>query len=181
MFRPKLKLELRSKHGDLTEANLVSPEHPDGRLVPARYYHLLVSNSSQVTKATQVQVYLTRVEMPGPDGKIQIRWDSEIPLRWSHQEINPLMRTIGPTAWCDIFNIVQDKWLELDPVILPYSLKPYWRHPPKQKCHLVLSVQARSAEGTSPIARFEIIWNGDWHDGKEEMAKNVIINRLLDN
>ena len=118
--------------------------------------------------------------MPGPDDNLQIRWDSEIPLRWSHQEINPLTRTIGPTAWCDLFNIVQDKWLELDTVILPYSLEPYWRHPPGQECHLVLSVQARSAEGVSPILRFEIIWNGKWHDGKEEMAENLIINQLPD-
>ena len=180
MFKAKLKVDLRSKYGDLNKRNLTSVQYPDGRLVTARFYQLSISNSSAVTKATQTQVFLVRVEEPGQDGNLQIRWDSEIPLRWVHQEINPLTRTVGSTAYCDLFNIVQDKFLELAPIITPYNLLPYMRHLHDEKCHLVLSVQARSAEGVSPITRFDIMWNGKWHDGKEEMVEHVIINRLPD-
>lgn len=181
IFKSMLKVDLRSKYGDLNKQKIFSETHPKGRLVPARFYQLCISNRAKVTKATQTQVFLTRVEEPGQDGELQIRWDSEIPLRWVHQDINPLMQTIGASpVYCDLFNIVQDKWLSLAPIITPYNLERYIQFRPEQEFHVVLSVQARSAEGVSPVARFEIMWNGKWHEGKEEMAENVIINRLPD-
>jgi len=178
MFRADLKIELRSIFGDKTESKVFSKEYPEGRRIPSRYYHLIVSNKSRVSKATQTQVYLTRVETPGPDGELLIRWDSEIPLQWSHQEINPLTRTVGPDAWVDLFSIVKEKWLLLHPVIIPFSLQPLIRHEAGNSCHLVLSVQARSADGVSKTHRFAIIWDGEWSDGEKEMGGHVIVKEV---
>jgi hypothetical protein len=45
---------------------------------------------------------------------MQIKWDSDTPLQWSHQQINPLMRTVGPVARADLLNVIKE-WLPIEP------------------------------------------------------------------
>jgi hypothetical protein len=62
-FRPALKLALRRAAGEATTVGSMS--------VPARYYHLVVSNDRS-RNATHVEVLLVRIEVPGPDDALQI-------------------------------------------------------------------------------------------------------------
>src|SRR5689334_17369470 len=67
-----------------------------------RYYHVRLTNGAKWPKATQTQVYLLRVEAPGPDAVPQVRWSGDIPIGWRWATIHPLQRTVGPEAECDL-------------------------------------------------------------------------------
>lgn len=177
LFSPKLKLELKNSFGEKTSVTLTW-EDENGvqhqRTEDARYYHVKVTNHSRWPRATQVQVYLTRVEEPGPDNELKITWGGEIPLQWRHQAIHPFARTIGPAIDCDLCSIVKGKWVQLHPLIVPNNLAAIRRNPTT----MVLSLQARSNEGESEITRFQISWNGGWADGEKEMTQHLVVKKL---
>ena len=112
LFSPKLMLELRNPVGVKTTI-VLQWQSEEGerrqRTEDARYYHVRVSNEARWPSATQVQVYLVRVEEPGPDGELQVTWSGEIPIQWTNQQIYPLARTIGPPADIDLCSVVKDK------------------------------------------------------------------------
>jgi len=174
LFSPKLNLTLKSALGEKTKVALEWRDKngmPHQRMEDARYYHVKVSNRVRWPRATQVQVYLLRVEEPGPDGDLKLAWSGEIPIRWRHQEIHPLARTIGPPADCDLCNVVKDKWIELSPLIIPNNLNARKR----EAVTMVVSLQARANEGESEITRFQISWDGKWEDGDIEMGRHLVV------
>ena len=137
-FKPKLQVDLLSERGEQTH-ELSTTGHSSS----ARYYHARVSNG-RWPAATQVQVFLVRVEEPGPDQQLQIRWASEVPLRWRFQEVNPLTRTIGATADADLCRVVEGAGFSLLPIIVPNNLRSYVGR--SGSFDLVLSVEVRSAK-----------------------------------
>jgi hypothetical protein len=142
-----------------------------GGFEDARYYHLRISNSRRWSPATDVQVFLVRVVERGEDGSSQVTWVGDIPMRWRNQESSTLTRTIGPAADCDLCCVGRSGWIQLLPLIIPYSL-PVRRTEP---CRLVMSMQVRSTQADSPIFSIEISWDGKWDDGDTEIKQHLKI------
>jgi hypothetical protein len=174
LFRPQLRLTLDAPRGVFQKTQLLLPDGSN-RLADSRYYHLRVRNTNTLRWpiATQVQVYLQRIEEPRADGELAIAWTGEIPVRWRNQEINPLVRSIGPEADVDLLQVVEDKWIGASPLIVPIGFPLHQRREPIQNA--VMTLQARSAEVDSPIVRISVSWNGRWADGEAEMANNLVV------
>jgi hypothetical protein len=166
LFHPKLKLKLLKPLGELTDISLTAPDGST-RTEKCRMFHVRVSNEARWPQATHVQVLLLRLEEVGPDGKLQIKWTGDVPMRWLLQEIHPLFRTVGREAVCDVLTVIKDKWLELGCLVTPNNL-PARR---TQPTNMVVTLQARSNEGNSPILRLRIAWDGARMDGAQEMAQ----------
>ena len=177
LFSPKLELELRSSVGEKTIVSISSKDE-DGNLrhrtEDVRYYHVNVINKARWPRANQVQVYLLRIEEPGPDDELNITWSGEVPIRWRHQEIYPLARSIGSTIDCDLCSVVKNKLIQLHPLIVPNNLVVARREPTK----MVVSLQARANEGESAIQRFQISWDGKWADGESEMLRHFVVKEM---
>ena len=175
LFKPRLVLTVPNPQGERQPVQLRAPTG-EVRTEEARFYHLRVTNSARWPKATEVQVFLTRIEDPGPDGDLQLRWATEVPVKWKFQEIQPLSRTVGPHADCDLCSVVKNKWVQLHPLIVPNNLTEFARR--RERFDMVLSFEARSAEASSSPKRIKISWDGQWHDGESEMAKHLVIREL---
>ena len=171
LFQPSLRLRLVNPRGEGTKTNLLAPTGQT-RQESARVFHVEVANSVRWPNATQVQVFLIRVEDFGPDGKPTVSWDGELPMRWRLQEINPLLRTVGAPAQCDLLVAVKGKWIELQPLVTPNNLDARR----EGKTDVIVTLQARSAEGFSPFLRLRISWDGQWDDGELEMTRHLVIN-----
>jgi hypothetical protein len=171
----KLVLAIANVLGERQQVQLQPPTGP-ARTEDARFYHLRVSNPSGWPKATEVQVFLVRIEEPGPDGQLQLKWASEIPVKWKYQEIQPLSRTVGPYADADLCSVIRGKWVQLHPLILPNNLADFAIR--RVPFSMVLSFQVRSAEASSPIQKIQLSWSGQWHDGENEMANHLVIRQL---
>lgn len=175
---PVLRLELASPEGELTQAVIKAPpneyEEREKRTVPARYYHLRVSNARRWSKATDVQIVLLRVERRGLDGEYTMEWNGAVPFQWRHQELYPILRTVGAEADADLVAVLKDKWLELVLLVRPNNLET--RH--RSAVSLVLHVEARANEGSAPVLRIRVSWDGGWHDGAQEMRRNCVVEVL---
>lgn len=175
LFSPKLSLALVSPVGSKTPVDLVS--NGQVRQEMARYYHVRLTNEKSWPRATQAQVYLVRVEEPGPDGSPQIRWSGDIPLKWQWHEIHSVQRTVGPEAVCDLLSVVRGKWLSIETLIQPKALDEFRLRRVGTPVNMTVMLQARSTEGNSPITPFRIAWDGQWDDGDAEMGQHLIIER----
>lgn len=174
-FRPKLELTLEVPLGVAQRVTIGSPDG-SSREEDARFYGLKVRNKNRWPVATQVQVYLLRIEEPRSDGQLAKIWGVDIPLRWQHQEIAPLARSIGQEAAVDLLHVVAHKWVAMSPLVLPIGFPMQQRNTAFSK--IVLSVQARSAEADSEVVRVEVSWNGKWAPGEAEMANNLVVKML---
>jgi hypothetical protein len=172
LFSPKLRISLSNEFGELT---VVPLEAPDGssRDVDCRVYHARISTDRRWPLANGVQPYIVRVEEAAPDGTFSVQWHGDVPLRWKLQEIHPLTRTLGPPADCDLIYAVQDKWIEIPVLVCPRNLRDVLRR--REPFRMIVSVQARSNEADSPIARLEIAWDGKWADGAVEMRRHLVV------
>jgi hypothetical protein len=175
MFAPRLALSLVSPTGERIPVTITSPGG-ESRSEEGRHYRVRVVNERRWPRATQVRVHLIRLEEPGPDNQLQLKWAGEVPLRWTHQEIVPLERTIGPEATCDLCSVVKDKWVALHPIIMPTNLADLALR--RSPVDWTVSLQAKSNEGDSCIIRFRISWDGKWDDGETEMARHLVLRQL---
>lgn len=176
MFPSKLRLSLRNTTGEKTKVTYETMvnNQPVRHEENARYYHIKVENQTRWPRSNQTQIILQRVEQPGPDGILQIKWDGEVPMEWQHQKLYPLTRTIGPDANCDLCSVGESGWLRLHPVLIPNSLQVVYR----TSTILVLTFQAKGNEGNSPITRIRIAWDGIWHEGEAEMGQHLVIRDI---
>jgi hypothetical protein len=101
-------------------------------------------------------------------------WVGEIPMRWAHQEVNPLVRDIGHPFDCDLCSVVKEKWVELHPLVVPHALTARRR----EACSLIVTLQARGLEADSNLARVKIAWDGRWADGAEEMTRHMSVTTV---
>jgi hypothetical protein len=180
-FPPKLTLRCPEPFGAITKVTIISPHQglgpPPSRTEDARYCSLVVSNSRRWSPATDVRISLVQVEEIGPDGKPQIHWTSKpgyLPLIWQHQQLFPLARTVGPDAVADLFNVVKDKWIELQVQLVPNNLTVTRRG----ATTFIVTVQAFAMECSSNTLRLRIIWDGNWHDGKQEMGRHLKVEEV---
>lgn len=174
MFKPKLKLELKEPLGSKTETTL-----GENKSAPSRYYHLSVTNKIRWPKAHNVQVFLSLIETPGPDGEFRTAWVGDVPMRWQFQEFNPLKETIGSTKFCDLCEVTKGKWLQILPVFVPNALRHRFRiHDEPAKPRMRLTLQARSDESDSEPILVEIAWDKEWYDGDREMADHFIVKEI---
>jgi hypothetical protein len=179
-FPPVLTVELLSSDGEKTNATIQGPA-TEGQArtlvrVPARYYHLKVRNSRRYVKATDVQLMLLRVDEPAANGRFEPVWRGAVPLRWRHQDIYPTLRSIGAEADADLFAVLQDTGLELCLLASPTNLESMKRG----ACTLMLHIEARSNEVTTPIMRIKVAWDGKWADGSQEMRKHCVVEELVE-
>ena len=143
VFRPALEIRLVNNRGVFQQSFVPDANSPTGkRVADCRYYGLRVRNSKRWPIATQAQVYLLRLEEPRADGSLGTTWAGELPMRWVHQEVNPLARAIGPAAICDLLCVVEDKWISLLPLIEPIGFPMIGRRGPVS--NVVATFQARS-------------------------------------
>jgi len=171
LLPPRLRLTLGHKEGEKTQLR----NQGDGTIVDdVRYYYLRVSNERRWSPAEGVQVYLSRIEEPGPDGDLQVVWVGNIPIRWRDQEFVPLLRTIGSAADCDLCRVGKASGFALMPLIVPHNLNAHRNAP----FRLVTSLQARSNQVDSAVVRIEISWDGSWEDGDVEMRRHLVIKEL---
>lgn len=178
-FPPQLELSMPKPEGVRTPVRLTwrDAEGVDhAEVKDGRYYHVEVSNRARGAKATQVQICVIRVEEPRADGQFEIAWTGELPLQWMLQEIQPLTRVVGRTAVADLCSVVKDKWVELRPMIgvANFNARRRKEHPPAQR-DFIVTLEARSAEGSSPPLRLRITWDGEWEDGDFEMRRHLVI------
>jgi len=175
-FPPLIRLHLLSAEGEKGKNR--SQDGGNEKIEDVRFYHLRVSNSRRhLSPVKEVQVFLVRVEEPGPGGSLIVAWASEIPMTWRNQQVSPLTRTIGHDYDCDLCSVGKDNWLSLSPLIFPITLKARRR----ELCTMIVSFQAKSTQTDSPICRIEIAWDGDWEDGDSEIKRHLVIKELDDN
>ncbi len=181
LFKPKLRLTLEKPHGEEAEAEFLSPPVAEFGGIPpgaevrreaARYYHLRVSNTRRWSPATQVQVYLLRIDERRADGQFRPRWSGEIPLLWQYYEALSPIRTIGPSRNCDLCSVVKGKWMGLHPAVMPVGFGGRY----KGTANLRLLLQAQSIEADSDPVLVQIAWDGEWEDGEAEMAKHMVVS-----
>jgi hypothetical protein len=171
LFPPVLRLSLLSVEGEAGQIQRVGNEAREN----ARFYHVRVSNGRRlVSPATNVQVFLIRVEEPGPDGALQVAWFGNVPMTWRDQQLYPLLRTVGPGIDCDLCTVGEQNWLTLSVLIAPFSLQARR----EAAGTIVVSLQARSNQTDSPICRIQLAWNGRWDNGVSEMRRNLVIREL---
>ncbi len=166
------------------QMSLVCPEGEKGRIKyslresvsfeDARYYHMRVENLRRWSPALDVQVFMTRLEEPGPDGSLHVVWTGNLPMGWRHREISPLTRTIGPATDCDLCCVTKNKRLDLLPLIVPLQLDIRRT----SKCQMVVSLQAKSHLADSSVYRVQIAWDGEWNDGETEMMRHLRVTEI---
>jgi hypothetical protein len=175
-FPPKLALSLADALGEGTRVRITPPaestEQP--REEEARYYHLRVKNSRRWSPATEARVVLLQVEEPGPDGRLQVRWNGDIPLGWRHNSIFPPFRVVGPDAFADLCSVVRGKWIELHTLVSPFNLETRRR----QAATLVVSVQVHATETNSNTLRLRISWDGGFAGGAQEMRRHLTVEEV---
>lgn len=182
LFKPQLHIRLVNPAGELTTEKIISIENGDRkeRERPARYYYLCVTNPRRWPVANNVQIVLTRVETPDPSGQPQITWQGDVPFQWTHPQIHPLSRTVGPPAQADFVVAANDtedpqKQLHLLLLIEPNNFeRSYYK-----ETLLWVTVIARSNETDSRQHRLEIAWDGDWNSGDTEMGRHLKIRDLI--
>jgi hypothetical protein len=173
-FPPRLKLKLLEKGGEKTTLTARSDDGTVRNIDDVRYFHLRLWNERRWSTAEGVQVFLTRLDEPGPDNQLRVTWLGNVPLRWRDQEFVPVLQTIGAAKDCDFCMIGKRSGLSLMPLLLPNNLPA---HRPG-KCRVVAWLQARSNQADSEIVRIEIAWDGLWVDGDFEMQQHLVIKEL---
>ena len=174
-FPPKLALSLVSRDGEFTRAVLQWKDEQgqeQTRRVPSRYYHLRVENARTWSIASGVQVIIRAILERSANGEFTPTWRGSLPLRWRHQELFPVTRTVGAhAAEADFVAVLMDKWLEIEALVHPANLELQRR----EAVTLVFHLQAVSDQSTSPIVALKVAWDGEWHDGTEEMRRHLTI------
>jgi hypothetical protein len=182
-FPASLGLELHSPLGQLHNIVVEGLKQPDGsrplRPAKCRMYYLRVYNATTARwpQVKDVRVLLLRIEEPDAAGnQLKTLWAGEMPLRWAHQEVNPFAKSVGPEALCELLNVVEDKWIELQTLVKVIGFPLDKRREPLK--NWVITVQARGLEADSPARKFRLSWNGKWNEGENEMVGNLVLQEF---
>ncbi len=163
---PRLRLRLRSAEGELTKFS-------DG--TPARYYHLVVSNTRNWIPARNVLVFLVGLERPGPD----CGWQSSmatgpIPLNWQFGAFAPGLPTVGAERICDLGRVPKGGPFEVLTPFKPNNFDGALRAGGRLRVQLMAV-----AENAIPKSlAIEVSWDGTWADGANEMLSHLVIKEV---
>jgi hypothetical protein len=140
LFKPNLRLERVNGIGQR--------ERADGGTV--RYYRLRLTNRALHPAAQEVEVFLTQMDIRGPDGQAQTIFRGALPLPWQYKTLYPNARTIGykTVADVDLF-FVHPEFLQLTTVFDP----PTFAAAMKSEQHFWVTMIARGLNGESPPLR----------------------------
>jgi hypothetical protein len=174
---------LRSAESEeIPKTGLVNPNDPSGPafLTISRWYHVRVTNARPWVDATDVQVFLLRVEEPDEAGRFTTIWDGPIPLKWRHmQTLNPAAtRVLGQDADADLVAFFKDAatskepFLQLQTMHFPNRFNPHrvGRH----KLRLVLLAGERQVKSNHLVV--EISWDGKWPDAHEKAPRGLVVS-----
>lgn len=170
---PKLQLSLQNVRGVHSPCILTSPDGVQ-RESESRWYHAKVENLKRWSPATQTQVLLLNIEEPDAAGRYQSIWAGAMPLKWRSFGYLSGGRTVGYPVECDLCSVVRDGWIEIHPVVVEFPMKAQRTAASK----FILTLQARSVETDSNILRVEIVWDGNWAVGTDEMARHMVLTVL---
>jgi hypothetical protein len=174
-FRPNFRFSVLKPEGELCPLTDNAGKHfNDGR-----FYHLHVLNERTWVQATHCQLRMTRIEIPGPDGQPQIKWDGDIPIRRRHQENYPMEAVIGSAIDYDLCVILKDTnenppLLLLEPIIGANNLQIRW----PGITHFTASFQLKCAEGDSETVKIQFDWDGSWQQGDAEIQRHFKLTKL---
>lgn len=177
IFPPRLSVRLSSTSGVAVDATLTDQTTGATRVEKARYHHVTVSNARRWSPATNVQVFLLRVEQLGPDGNFQNAWVGDTPLEWRFPQQNPLTKAVGPEAVCDLCSVIRGKWLRICVSIVAHE-SMFTRLPHNGPIRRRITVQARSIEVDSELVTLDISWDGNWADGDMEMQRHLKVSEI---
>jgi hypothetical protein len=181
LFPPRLRLAMSDPQGVRQRLQVVGSTVVGNITIPAvrdgwgRYYQLDVRNARRWAKAHNVRVMLLRLETETTSGWVELWGGGGIPLKWQHQDALGATRTLGPPALADLFNVVKLDGappltqLGLTPIFGPLGVELNYAG----ACGLRVTVQAQSDESDSDRFVVTLRWNGQWHDGAQEMAQHV--------
>jgi hypothetical protein len=122
------------------------------------YHRLHVGNTARYSVATEVQVFITKIERREPTGQMHTEFIGMAPLAWQHQPPAANTRNVGSStvAAVDLLYLTSDTLhlTPLDPA--PESLgvgalagKHFW-----------VTLVARGLNAESPPVRLELDWSG---------------------
>ncbi len=138
------------------------------------WYYLLKVESTR--PAPNGRVMLTRIFKRRPDDSwIEQRFSGPTQVLWQWPDIMPMSSNFGPSGLNATFAaVLQDTGvIELRmywfPNNLPRKIEP---NDPTRLCFKAVSDMAESNEVT-----IEIAWDGQWFEGRAEMAEHLIIRQ----
>jgi hypothetical protein len=164
---PKLRISLLCATGEETDVTFKGPNQR-ATLTKARWYHIKVENARRWAQATQVQVFLLRIEEPDAADQFRATWTGEIPLKWRHirSMTAAAARDIGYPCDADLVSLFREgpatsqPFLQLQPLIAPSPLEGLITR--DKKCRLRVVLLARGMQADSNYLTVEIAWSGTW-------------------
>lgn len=169
IFPPILSVELLSRRG----GELIVAVFADGSQVQSRYYHLRVTNKRKYSPANKVQIVISSISTPGPTGEPQVILNEPLPLRWRHQEFQPLQLTIGhEERHADIVSVNERKQLILLTLFRTFNLQQTYTG----STHLWITARAEGENCHTDPFVIEIAWDGEWNPGEAEMERHLTIS-----
>jgi hypothetical protein len=164
LFKPDLHLALVSSAGQRENSDIAS----------VRYYRLRLTNHALHPAAQEVQVFLIRMDLRGPDGQPQTIFKGALPLPWQYQALYPNARTIGHKTVADVdLFFVSPELLQLTTVFDPPNFAAKMQG---SEQHFWVTVIARGLNGESASLRLKIDWDGRWEHGDHEMGSHLKIS-----
>jgi len=158
---PKLSLRLH-------EPSLTS--HNTGQM--GWYYLLRVSNQRRRSPAKNVRVMLTNVLKKVPDGRWQdVTFSGPVQAFWRWHTQRPQFLTVGPEEDASFGQILEGAVFKLQLYTRPNNLD-----------HTILADDPRrlvfkavsDVTESEPIT-IEVAWDGQWVEGREEMARHLVV------
>jgi hypothetical protein len=173
-FPPKLNIKLLEQYGEKT--SMVAQHNGIEIRDDLRFFHLQVWNGRRRwSPAHNAQVFLTSIEEVGPDGRYQITWLGNVPMRWRDQEFTSVTQTIGAQKDADFLMVgKRSRVLSLMPLLAPNNLTVHRQGEFK----FIARFQVRSDEADSEDFRVRVAWDGTWEDGDIEMHNHLIVKEV---
>jgi hypothetical protein len=181
---PKLRISLLSTEGKETDALMLNPNEPSGPPVPtpSRWYHVRVTNDRKWAEATEVQVWLVRIEELDAAGQFRATWAEEVPLKWRYMTVvNPAAtRVVGHDQHADLIAFYKrgvttlHPFLQLQALLIPSRLNIHRTG----DCRLRLVLAARGREAVSNELTVDVGWNGRWPESAEDAVRGIVIREV---
>lgn len=186
IFRPKLTAKLVSETG---EHNLVQYNIPfwegmpasdqPGILraahgIPARFFHMRVSNKRRWPPAKNARLYLVRVEEMQQEEEFRLLWSGELPMSAKNEDLFPPRNQLGPPIDFDVVSADSEGWFHLHTVFNYFLLRQHTKAP----LHRRYFFRALSDESETVVVGLEVEWNGSWSDDWNELRKHLHVSEL---
>lgn len=169
---PLLQLSLNTAYGEL---NWIS--FPDGRRIPAWYYHLKVENRRSYALASNVRVMIKSVyhrENGGRWTKSEMVTSLQLTWQFYFDKNHTRQKNLGPSLLCDIGMAPQDRGFTITTYESPFNFHPLLA----KNETMALELIAESDTAQSNTLWIEIFWDGAWAEGIQEMRSHLRIREL---